>query len=296
MDTTESNFKKGIILAGGSGNRLLPSTAATTKQLLPIYDKPLIYYPLSVLIYSGIREVLIICTQDSLESFKVLLGDGSRIGISIQYAIQPSPKGLADAFLIGKSFIGIDNVALILGDNIFFGQGLGEKLQLALQVAQGATVFTYPVNDPTAFGVISYDDDGNPECIEEKPENPKSNYALTGLYFFDNHVLQFAAEATPSKRGELEITDLIRKYLDRGDLNVHEFGRGFTWFDTGTPDSMLQASMFVEAIQKRQGLKIACIEEVALGKGYVSKKELEAQIVGQSNEYANYLRGLTNEN
>ena len=292
MKTTGSNFNKGIILAGGRGTRLYPSTAVTTKQLLPIYDKPLIYYPLSVLLYAGIRQILIISTPESLGSFKELLGDGSQIGISIEYKSQSEPKGLSDAFIIGKEFIGDHNVALILGDNIFFGQGLAAKLEQALNVTKGASVFTYPVKDPSAFGVIAYDDNGKPESIEEKPENPKSNYALTGLYFFDQDVVKIASKLKPSKRGELEITDVIREYMDRGELSVHEFGRGFTWFDTGTHESMLQASMFVETIQKRQGLMIACIEEIAFRKGFIDRATLQRQLENHSNEYCEYLNQL----
>jgi glucose-1-phosphate thymidylyltransferase len=292
MESKNSTFKKGIILAGGSGTRLYPSTAVMTKQLLPIYDKPLIYYPLSVLMYAGIREILIICTAENQSSFQTLLGDGSKIGIRIEYAIQQAPRGLAEAFLIGEEFIGDDNVALILGDNVFFGQGLGVKLQLAVDAAKGATVFTYPVKNPEAFGIISYDANGNPETIEEKPIDPKSNYAITGLYFFDNDVVKVASQVKPSPRGELEITDVIRHYMLRGDLNVHEFGRGFAWFDTGTHDSMLQASMFVEAIQNRQGLRIACIEEIAFRKGFIDKAKLRSQVVSHSNDYCRYLMSL----
>lgn len=295
MNVNNSRFTKGIILAGGRGTRLYPATAVTTKQLLPIYDKPLIYYPLSVLLYAGITEILIITTPETLDSFIELLGDGSQIGISIQYKTQSQPRGLADAFIIGRDFIGADSVALILGDNIFFGQGLAEKLQLALVVEQGASVFTYPVKNPQAFGVIAYDDDGKPVSIEEKPDKPKSNYALTGLYFFDNNVIKIASELTPSKRGELEITDVMRHYMDRGDLNVHEFGRGFSWFDTGTHESMLQASMFVETIQKRQGLMIACLEEIAFRKGFISKTKLRDLISTHANDYCDYLLQLVSD-
>jgi glucose-1-phosphate thymidylyltransferase len=292
MANSASTTRKGIVLAGGYGTRLYPSTVATTKQLLPIYDKPLIYYPLSVLLYAGVREILVICMPETLASFRLLLGNGSRFGVSIQYETQDQPRGLAEAFLIGKEFIGNDQVVLILGDNIFFGQGLGIKLDVALSSSTGATVFTYPVCDPSAFGVISFDEHGNPDAIEEKPESPKSKYALTGLYFFDNDVIQFASEVEPSKRGELEITDLIRKYMERGDLVVETFGRGFSWFDTGTHESMLQASTFVEAIQKRQGLMIACLEEIALRKGFISADKLASQIPSHKNDYTDYLREL----
>lgn len=295
MNTKSSQFTKGIILAGGRGTRLYPATAVTTKQLLPIYDKPLIYYPLSVLLYAGIKEILIITTPESRNCFIDLLGNGSQFGVSIQYKTQSTPRGLADAFLIGREFIADDSAALILGDNIFFGQGLAEKLQLALIAERGASVFTYPVNNPQAFGVIAYDEDGKPASIEEKPEQPKSNYALTGLYFFDNDVIKIASELKPSKRGELEITDVMRQYMERGELHVHEFGRGFSWFDTGTHESMLQASMFVETIQKRQGLMIACLEEIAFRKGMIDKDQLRNQIAAHANDYCDYLRRLVRE-
>jgi glucose-1-phosphate thymidylyltransferase len=295
MTNSESGVRKGIILAGGHGTRLYPATAVLTKQLLPVYDKPLIYYPLSVLLYAGIRNILIICTPESLSSFQNLLLDGSQLGISISYATQDKPKGLVDAFIIGREFIGDDQVALILGDNIFFGQGLGEKLSLALDQASGATVFTYPVKNPEAFGVISYDKNGLPESIEEKPKIPKSNYAITGLYFFDNDVVNIATTVENSERGELEITDVIRTYMNRGNLRVHEFGRGFAWFDTGTHDSLLQAAMFVEAIQNRQGLKIACLEEIAFRNGFISKSVLKTITRGHSNDYCEYLEKLSKE-
>ncbi len=268
-----------------------------TKQLLPVYDKPLIYYPLSVLLYAGIGEILIICTPEALSDFKSLLSDGSQLGISISYATQSEPRGLAEAFLIGEDFIGDDNVVLILGDNIFYGQGLGEKLGKALECRSGATVFTYPVKNPGAFGVISYDQNGVPNHIEEKPVNPRSNFALTGLYFFDNDVVRIAANVEPSKRGELEITDVLRDYMDCGKLNVIEFGRGFAWFDTGTHESMLQASMFVDAIQNRQGLQIACLEEIAFRKGLITVDQLRSLINerSHSNEYCRCLFKLLQE-
>lgn len=284
---------KGIILAGGNGTRLYPVTYVVSKQLLPVYDKPMIYYPLSVLMLAGIREVLIISTPEDLPRFSKLLGDGSRYGISIQYLVQVEPRGLADAIIIGEEFIGQDNVTLILGDNIFYGHGLRLLLAEAIGQKTGATVFGYRVNDPQNYGVVTYDDSGNVTGIEEKPESPLSHIAVTGLYFYDNRVSQFAKEATPSARGELEITDINRRYLDLGNLNVKMLGRGFAWLDTGTHESLLEASMFVETIEKRQGYKIACLEEIAFIQGWIDKETVMATVkkVGDTS-YGNYLCDL----
>lgn len=266
--------RKGIILAGGSGTRLHPLTLATSKQLMPVYDKPMIYYPLSVLMLAGIREVLIITTPEDQASFQTLLGDGSAFGIDLQYAVQPSPDGLAQAFLIGEEFIGDDNVALVLGDNIFFGQHFSDKLIEATEQATGATVFGYHVNDPERFGVVAFDDNGKAISIEEKPVEPKSNYAVTGLYFYDNDVISIAKNIKPSHRGELEITDVNLAYLQRGDLQVSVLGRGFAWLDTGTHDSLLEAGQFVQTVEHRQGLKVACLEEIAYRRNWISKQQL----------------------
>lgn len=262
------------MLAGGSGSRLHPITIGVSKQLLPIYDKPMIYYPISVLMLAGIDEILIISTPEDIDGYKRLLGDGSQFGVNFSYKIQPSPDGLAQAFLIGEEFIGDDNVCLVLGDNIFFGEHFSDKLESAINRTSGATVFGYHVTDPERFGVVEFDPQGKALSIEEKPSMPKSNYAVTGLYFYDNDVVEIAKNITPSARGELEITDVNIAYLDRGDLNVNLLGRGFAWLDTGTHDSLMEASHFVQTVEKRQGFKVACLEEIAFYKGWLNKNEL----------------------
>jgi len=284
---------KGIILAGGSGTRLYPITKGVSKQLLPIYDKPMVYYPLSVLMLAGIQDVLIITTSEDQEGFIRMLGDGSEFGIKITYKIQPSPDGLAQAFIIGEDFIGNDSVCLVLGDNIFWGQGFTPILKNAVNRRKGATVFGYQVNDPERFGVVEFDSSQKAISIEEKPKNPKSNFAVTGLYFYDNDVVEMAKKVKPSHRGELEITTLNQMYMERGDLHVELLGRGFAWLDTGTHESLLEAAMFVETIEKRQGYKIACLEEVAWRNGWLSNEQVEATAKALSkNGYGAYLLGL----
>ncbi len=286
---------KGIILAGGSGTRLYPLTKVTSKQLLPIYDKPMIYYPMSVLMSAGIRDILIISTPQDTPRFQELLGDGSQFGLHLQYAIQPSPDGLAQAFIIGADFIGSDSVAMILGDNIFFGHGLKKRLLAAVNNAstgKGATVFGYYVDDPERFGIVEFDSEGKAVSIEEKPKIPKSNYCVTGLYFYDNRVVEYAKNLTPSARGELEITDLNRIYLEQGELNVELLGQGFTWLDTGTHESLVEATNFVKTVEDHQNRKIGCLEDIAYINGWISREAVEEVIAKYRNQYGRYLQDV----
>lgn len=287
---------KGIVLAGGSGTRLYPITKGVSKQLLPIYDKPMIYYPLSVLMLGGIRDILLISTPEDIGGYQRLLGDGTDLGIRLTYAVQPKPEGLAQAFIIGEEFIGNDRVCLVLGDNIFYGQGFSPKLKEAVARDKGATVFGYQVKDPERFGVVAFDSQMRAVSIEEKPKEPKSNYAVTGLYFYDNDVVQMAKAVKPSDRGELEITSINQAYLERGDLRVERLGRGFAWLDTGTHESLLEAGQFVQTIEKRQGFKVACLEEIAFINGWLQREDILR--IGQSmskNEYGQYLLSLVRD-
>ena len=287
---------KGIILAGGSGTRLYPLTQSVSKQLLPIYDKPMIYYPLSVLMLAGIKEILIISTPQDTIRFEQLLGDGSEIGIDLKYRVQENPNGLAEAFILGEDFIGDDSVSLILGDNIFYGSGLSDIVQKAANNEKGATVFGYHVNDPERFGVVDFDENMKAISIEEKPENPQSNFAVTGLYFYDNDVVEIAKNIKPSERGELEITDINNAYLQKGKLNVEVMDRGFAWLDTGTHESLLEAGMFIETIEKRQNLKVACLEEISYRMGYINRSQLlKLAEPLKKNEYGQYLINLAND-
>lgn len=288
---------KGIVLAGGSGTRLYPITQGVSKQLLPVYDKPMIYYPISVLMLAGIKDILIITTPEDMPAFQRLLGTGEQFGINLSWAVQPSPDGLAQAFLIGEEFINNEPCALVLGDNIYFGQSFGKKLEAAAQITSGATVFGYQVLDPERFGVVEFDANYKALSIEEKPLKPKSHWAVTGLYFYDNKVVEMAKEVKPSARGELEITTLNQMYLERGELQVELLGRGFAWLDTGTHDSLVEASQFIHTIEKRQGMKVACLEEIAFRKGWMNKEQVAEQIKKLSKtDYGRYLQLLISEN
>ena len=287
---------KGIVLAGGTGSRLFPITQGVSKQLLPVFDKPMIYYPISVLMLANIQDILIITTPEDKQAYERLLGNGEQFGVRFTYEVQPKPEGLAQAFIIGEKFIGDDNVCLILGDNIFFGQSFGRKLQQAVENEQGATVFGYQVSDPERFGVVEFDESNKAVSIEEKPLHPKSNYAVTGLYFYDNSVVAKAKQVTPSARGELEITSINQLYLEQGNLNVELLGRGFAWLDTGTHESLMDASNFVQTIEKRQGLKVACLEEIAFHKSWLSKEDLEISIKPLlKTNYGQYIHNLVNQ-
>lgn len=287
-------MRKGIVLAGGSGTRLYPVTQGASKQLLPVYDKPMIYYPLSILMLAGIRQILVITTPQDRPAFELLLGNGSQWGLSLEYAVQPNPDGIAQAFLIGKDFLGNQKVALVLGDNIFYGHGLSQKLQRATSQGHGATIFTYQVSDPTRYGVITFNNQGEPVSIDEKPLQPRSSYAVTGVYFYDNQVVELASKLKPSARGELEISDLNRAYLKMGQLKVEKLGRGIAWLDTGTHKSLLQASIFIQTLQERQGLMVSCLEEIALNMGTIRTADVRRMAtVMKENQYGKYLLKIT---